>query len=49
MRSEITGTTLPIVTFTLEPGEGVLAEPDELPEPSARRERAEREHDGAER
>ncbi|MFG1418339.1 AIM24 family protein [Xanthobacter sp. V0B-10] len=30
MRSEITGTTLPIVTFTLEPGEGVLAEPDRL-------------------
>ncbi len=30
MRSEITGTTLPVVTFTLEPGEGVLAEPDRL-------------------
>ncbi|MFG1296770.1 MULTISPECIES: TIGR00266 family protein [Xanthobacter] len=30
MRSEITGTTLPVLTFTLEPGEGVLAEPDRL-------------------
>lgn len=30
MRSEITGTTLPVLTFTLEPGETVLAEPDRL-------------------
>lgn len=30
MRSEISGTTLPVVTITLEPGEGVLAEPDRL-------------------
>lgn len=30
MRSEITGSTLPVLTVTLEPGETVLAEPDRL-------------------
>ncbi|MDQ0316436.1 TIGR00266 family protein [Amorphus orientalis] len=30
MRSEITGSTLPVLTLTLEPGEKILAEPDRL-------------------